>query len=140
MSKAQILEALRRMPEAERRELVETIALEFGDFDDELTPEQRAELDRRAEEFRRNPSGGLPFEKVRDEALRRLRREAVEEQLAPGESLRVTKEGGKKINLQRVHRGQADINAGLDALLAEMPAEGQRARTNLATIIIKDRE
>ena len=40
MSRAEILEQMRRMPEAERRELVESIELEFGDFDDALTPEQ----------------------------------------------------------------------------------------------------
>ena len=42
MSRTEILEELRRMPEAERREIVETIDLEFGDSDDELTPEQKA--------------------------------------------------------------------------------------------------
>lgn len=68
MSATEILEELRRMPEAERRELVETIELEFGEFDDELTPEQKAELDRRAEEFRKNPREGIPFEQVRDAA------------------------------------------------------------------------
>ncbi len=60
MSKMEILEELRRMPEAERRELVETIDLEFGDFNDELTPEQKAELDRRAEEFREKPARRNP--------------------------------------------------------------------------------
>ncbi len=72
MSRTEILEELRRMPEAERRELVETIDLEFGDFNDELTPEQKAELDRRAEEFRKNPQDGIPFEQVREEARKRF--------------------------------------------------------------------
>ena len=72
MSATEILEELRRMPESERRELVETIDLEFGDFNDELTSEQKAELDRRAEEFRKNPRDGIPFEQVREEARKRF--------------------------------------------------------------------
>ena len=72
MSKAEILEEIRRMPEAERRELVETIELEFGDFDDQLTTGQKEELDRRAEEFRKNPRDGIPFEQVREEARKRF--------------------------------------------------------------------
>ena len=73
MSATQILEELRRMPEAERRELVESIDLEFGDFNDELTPEQKAELDRRAKELRQNPKAGIPWEQVRAEARQRLK-------------------------------------------------------------------
>lgn len=72
MSRTEILEELRRMPETERRELVETIDLEFGDFNDELTSEQKAELHRRAEEFRKNPCDGIPFEQVREEARKRF--------------------------------------------------------------------
>ncbi len=72
MSRTEILEELRRMPEAERRELVETIDLEFGDFNDQLTPEQKNELDRRAEEFRKNPRDAIPFEQVREEARQRF--------------------------------------------------------------------
>ena len=72
MSKMEILEELRRMPETERRELVETIDLEFGDFNDELTPEQAAELERRAEEFRKNPQAGIPWEQVRANARQRF--------------------------------------------------------------------
>lgn len=72
MSKMEILEELRRMPAAERREFVETIDLEFGDFDDELTPEQAAELDRRAEEFRQNPQAGIPWEQVCENARQRF--------------------------------------------------------------------
>ncbi len=41
MSRTEILEELRRMPEAERRELVETIDLEFGDFNGELTQDAK---------------------------------------------------------------------------------------------------
>lgn len=72
MSKMEILEQLRRMPETERRELVETIDLEFGDFNDELTPEQIAELERRAEEFRKNPQSGIPWEQVQENARKRF--------------------------------------------------------------------
>lgn len=73
MSRTEILEALRRMPEPERRELVETIDFEFGDFNDELTPEQKAELDRRAEELQQHPERGIPWEQVRAEARERLK-------------------------------------------------------------------
>jgi len=72
MSKMEILEELRRMPEAERRELFETIDLEFGDFRDALTPEQATELERRAEEFRKNPQAGIPWEQVRENARKRF--------------------------------------------------------------------
>jgi putative addiction module component (TIGR02574 family) len=73
MSKAEILEELRRMPEAERRDLVEEIDLEFGDFNDELTLEQKAELDRRAEELRQHPERGIPWEIVQAELRERLK-------------------------------------------------------------------
>jgi putative addiction module component (TIGR02574 family) len=72
MSRTEILEELRRMPEAERRELVEAIDLEFGDFDDALTLEEKAELDRRAEAFSKNPQDGIPFEQAREAARKRF--------------------------------------------------------------------
>ena len=72
MSRAEILEELRRMPETERRELVETIEMEFGDFNDALTPEQIAELDRRAEDALKNPGRGTPIEEVSAEIQRRF--------------------------------------------------------------------
>ena len=72
MITTEILEELRRMPEPQRRELVEIIGLEFGDFDDNLTPEQKAELDRRLADFERNPRSGIPFEQVREEARQRF--------------------------------------------------------------------
>jgi putative addiction module component (TIGR02574 family) len=73
MSKMEILEELRRMPETERRELVETIDLEFGDFNDELTPELAAELELRAEELRQHPERGIPWETVQAELHERLK-------------------------------------------------------------------
>ncbi len=73
MSATKILEELRRMPESERRELVETIDLEFGDFNDEPTPEQIAEFDRRGDELRRNPASGIPWEQVRAEMKERIK-------------------------------------------------------------------
>ena len=72
MSAVEILEELRRMPEGERRRLVEDIQNEFILADDELSPEQIAELERRAEEFRANPHNSLPWEQVRDEARKRF--------------------------------------------------------------------
>jgi len=73
MSRTEILEELRRMPEAERRELVESIELEFGDTDDELTPDQIAELERRAAEARAHPERGIPWETVRAELFERYK-------------------------------------------------------------------
>ena len=61
------------MPETERRELVETIEMEFGGFDDTLTPEQIAELDRRAEDALKNPGRGKPVDQVFAEIEQRLR-------------------------------------------------------------------
>ena len=69
MSAIEILEQIRRLPEPERRELVENIGLEFGDFEDELTPEQLAELERRAEDALRHPGRGIPWEQLREETL-----------------------------------------------------------------------
>lgn len=73
MSRTEILEELRRMPEPERRELVEMIDLEFGNFNDEPTPEQIAEFDRRGDELARNPASGIPWEQVRAELKERIK-------------------------------------------------------------------
>ena len=73
MSATEILEELRRMPEVERRVLVESIDLEFGDFNDDPTPEQIAEFDRRGDELRRNPASGIPWEQVRAELKERIK-------------------------------------------------------------------
>ena len=73
MSAIEILESIRRLPEAERRDLVERIEDEFAVADDRLTPEQIAEFERRAEELRRNPERGIPWETVQAELPERLK-------------------------------------------------------------------
>jgi putative addiction module component (TIGR02574 family) len=72
MSASEILEQIRRLPVEEQYDVAEKVWEEFGDFDDDLTPEQAAELERRAEEFRNNPQNGIPWEKVRDEVRQRF--------------------------------------------------------------------
>ena len=58
MSASDILEQIRRLPPAEQYDVAEKVWEEFGDFDDELTPEQAAELDRRLADFEKNPRAG----------------------------------------------------------------------------------
>ena len=60
------------MPTAERQALVAQICDEFGDYDDALTPEQVAELDRRAEDALKHPGRGKPSEQVFAEIQARL--------------------------------------------------------------------
>jgi putative addiction module component (TIGR02574 family) len=62
MSAPEILEQIRRLPDNERREVAERVLEEFGGLDDELTPEQIAELDRRAEDALKNPGRGVSLE------------------------------------------------------------------------------
>jgi putative addiction module component (TIGR02574 family) len=64
MSAAEILEQIRRLPPEEQQEVVGKIIGEFCEFDDELSPEQIAELERRAEEMRQHPERGRPLEDV----------------------------------------------------------------------------
>jgi len=58
----------------------------------------------------------------------------------PGESITVKKQGGKVFELKRVDVREKSILKGLDQLLEEVPSPGKPARTNLARIIIEDRE
>jgi putative addiction module component (TIGR02574 family) len=71
VSATEIVEQFRKLPFAEKQEVLERLR---DEFDDRLTPEQIAELERRAEEFRKNPQAGIPWEQVRDEARKRLAR------------------------------------------------------------------
>ena len=75
MSATEILEEMRQMPEPERRELFERIENEFVEFDDNLTSEQIAELERRAGEALAHPEHGIPWETIRSELFpEKLRR------------------------------------------------------------------
>lgn len=72
MSGTEILEQIRSLPEAERRELFERIESEFAGWDDSLTPEQTAELDRRLAEFEKNPHDGIAWEQVQADLKKRF--------------------------------------------------------------------
>src|ERR1035438_6646931 len=50
MSSVEIIDQIRAMPSAERREIIEKIWDEFADRELELTPKQAAEMDHRSEE------------------------------------------------------------------------------------------
>jgi putative addiction module component (TIGR02574 family) len=74
MSAIEVVEQFRKLPAAEQREVFEQIREVINDFDDELTPEQIAELYRRAEDALRNPGRGVPWEQLRDETLLKYRK------------------------------------------------------------------
>ena len=78
--------------------------------------------------------------KQRQISGRTLRRGTPEETLAPGESIIVKKQGGKVFELRRIDSGRKSLTTALDQLLSEIPPEGERIRTDLARIIIEDRE
>jgi hypothetical protein len=71
---------------------------------------------------------------------RELRRGTPEERLMPGESVTVKKQGGKVFELKRVDVQPQSLLKALDQLLEDIPTPGQLVRTNLARIIIEDRE
>ena len=71
---------------------------------------------------------------------RQLRHGAPEEALSPGEMVRVKKRDGKTFELRRVDSGERDILRDLDQVLEEVPTSGKPHPTNLARIIIEDRE
>ena len=71
---------------------------------------------------------------------RELRQGAPEENLLPGESVLVRKRNGKTFELRRVDNGGKNFLEELDRILAAIPMTGPRRRTNLAKIIIEDRE
>jgi putative addiction module component (TIGR02574 family) len=73
MSATEILEQIEHLPRAEQQAVAEQVWEKFGDFNDELTPEQAAELERRAEELRQHPERGIPWETVQAELHERLK-------------------------------------------------------------------
>jgi putative addiction module component (TIGR02574 family) len=71
-AQAQVLEQLDRLPFEEQREVFEQLRGKFDDPDDDLTPEQIAELERRAEDALKHPGRGTPIEEVSAEIKKRL--------------------------------------------------------------------
>ena len=71
---------------------------------------------------------------------RELRRGTPEERLMPGESVIVQKQGGKVFELKRVDVQPQSILKTLNQLLEDIPNAGKPVRTDLARIIIEDRD
>jgi hypothetical protein len=69
-----------------------------------------------------------------------LRRGAPEEKLSPGESIVIEKRGGKRFELTRIDKGAVNFNEQMDRVFREIPAEGTRIDTNLAGMLLEDRE
>jgi putative addiction module component (TIGR02574 family) len=67
VNKATILAEIMRLTPEERRELSDQLNDTVAqDEDFALAPEQMAEIDRRIEEHKRDPSSAVPWEEVRD--------------------------------------------------------------------------
>jgi putative addiction module component (TIGR02574 family) len=64
------MEQVEKLPFEEQREVFEQLR---DKFEDEPTPEQLAEFDRRAEELRQHPERGIPWETVQAELHERLK-------------------------------------------------------------------
>ena len=71
---------------------------------------------------------------------RQLRHGAPEENLSPGQSLVIEKRGGKRFELTRIATGPANFNEQMDQVFREIPPEGKRVKTNLARLLLEDRE
>ena len=69
MSAAHVLDLLEKLPEKEQREVFEQLR---DKFDDELTSEQAAEVDRLAEDALKHPGCGKPIDQVFAEIEERL--------------------------------------------------------------------
>jgi putative addiction module component (TIGR02574 family) len=68
-----LVDTVRRLPLAERIELVEALweSMTQEGYEPPLTPEQAAELDRRVEAHRRNPNDVVSWESIKEDLLRR---------------------------------------------------------------------
>ena len=71
MSATEILLQIRQLPPQEQREVFEQLRDDFDD--EELSPEQIAELDRRAEEALKHPERCRPLEDVVADIERKFR-------------------------------------------------------------------
>jgi putative addiction module component (TIGR02574 family) len=70
MSLTEILAVIPKLSFEERQELVRR-AIEVED--DELTADEKLILEKRLEDFRRDPSSGIPAEQLKSEVLQRLK-------------------------------------------------------------------
>ena len=73
MSASQILEQIDRLPPDEQQVVAEMVWEKYGAFDDELTAEQIAELDRRAADALAHPERCRPLEDVMADIEKRYR-------------------------------------------------------------------
>ena len=75
MSASEILAAAKALPLEERIEIAEGLWEDItgNGHDSDLTPEQAAELDRRAADARAHPERGIPWETVRAELFSRYK-------------------------------------------------------------------
>jgi putative addiction module component (TIGR02574 family) len=73
MSANELIEQMRPMPTEEKRAFIEKVwdayGEELGWIAPDLTREQAAELERRAEDALKHPGRGVPWETLRDEML-----------------------------------------------------------------------
>jgi putative addiction module component (TIGR02574 family) len=72
MTKDALIAEILRLPEDERRALVEEVSESLSDDYFDLTPEQVAELERRMDEHERDPSSAIPAEQVIAELQKRF--------------------------------------------------------------------
>ena len=70
MSLTEILAEIPKLSFAERQEIIRR-TLELEDAD--LTPEEQAILDKRLEDFRRNPNSGISADQLKSEVSQRLK-------------------------------------------------------------------
>ncbi len=70
------LKEILALPEEDRRWLAEEIAASLPEQDEdfELTPEFKAELNRRLSEHEANPNSGIPWNEAKARVLARLRK------------------------------------------------------------------
>ena len=73
MSATEVVEQFRKLPFEEQHEAFEKIREVVEDFDDALTPEQIAELDRRAERALTHPERCRPLDDVVADLEKRFR-------------------------------------------------------------------
>jgi len=69
MSATQVIKQVEKLPIEEQREIFQLLRARFAD---QPSPEQIAEFERRAEQLRRKPETGIPWERVRAELKERL--------------------------------------------------------------------